>query len=260
MTLLDAGRSGDRLSGIDVIDMHGHLGRCGFAIPEMSAARMVAVMDRIGVSAVLCSHMQSMGRDTARGNDEVLEAMRAYPNRILGYASAWPSSESEVAQEIERCLGAGFTGIKIHNSNGFPYTYPAYDRAYAIANERGLPVLFHCWGNDREFGEIAEIAQRFPRISALLAHGGCQNIEGYLRMARDHANVYLDLSFSAAPHGLVARLAAGAGVAKLVWGSDTHFLSQAQQIGKVLGANLPDEAKVRILSTNARAILDRIAL
>ncbi len=50
---------------------------------------------------------------------------------------------------------------------------------------------------------------------------------------------------------------AGAGVEKVVWGSDVYCFSQTQQIGKVLGAKIPDKAKSQILSGNARRLLER---
>jgi hypothetical protein len=228
---------------------------CGFAVPDTSAATLVAVMDRIGVRTMVCSHIQSGGAEVIRGNREVLAAMRAFPGRILGYLSVWPSAEAAVRAEVERCLDAGFVGVKVHNSQGFPYTHPAYVPAYEAAHEQHLPVLFHAWGGEREFVEIAEIAQRYPNASVLLAHAGCENEEGYLRLACEHANVFLDTAYSASPRGLVERLVAGADAEKVVWGSDAYFFSQSQQIGKVLGAKLPEETKALILSGNATRIL-----
>ena len=44
-------------------------------------------------------------------------------------------------------------------------------------------------------------------------------------------------------------------IEKIVWGSDALFINMAQQIGKVLGAEITDNQKKRILSDNARRIL-----
>ena len=255
--LLDYGRTGSRLPSSDIIDMHGHLGLCAFGIPDHSAASLVAVMDRIGVRSIICSHMQSGGADVIRGNREVLAAMRAFPGRILGYGSVWPWAEAAVGAEVKHCLDAGFIGIKVHNSQGFPYTHASYAPAYELAHERRLPILFHAWGEDRVFAEISEIAGRYPNATILMAHSGSANVEGYLRMGREHANVFLDVVFSCSPRGLVERLVIGVGAEKVVWGSDAYFFSQSQQIGKVLGARIPDSAKEQILSDNALRILAR---
>src|SRR5438034_10811348 len=54
-------------------------------VTEMARPRIGAVMDRVGVRSMICSHLQCMGADCARGHREVLAAMRAFPGRILGY-------------------------------------------------------------------------------------------------------------------------------------------------------------------------------
>ncbi|NIA22257.1 MAG: amidohydrolase family protein [Anaerolineaceae bacterium] len=80
----------------------------------------------------------------------------------------------------------------------------------------------------------------------------------YCRLACDHQNVHLDLCLSLSPRRLVERLVEGAGIERIVWGSDALFINMAHQIGKVLGARLSDEQKRAILGGNARRILKRI--
>jgi predicted TIM-barrel fold metal-dependent hydrolase len=53
-------------------------------------------------------------------------------------------------------------------------------------------------------------------------------------------------------------MVASAGADRVVWGSDAAFLSMTQQIGRVLAADIPDPDKVKILSTNARGLLERV--
>jgi hypothetical protein len=257
-TLLERARRGEPL-GLDIIDMHGHLGACGFGLPDNSAAGLVATMDRLGVSMLVVSHMQCLGRHVGWGNREVLAAMRAFPGRLQGYAALWPESEAAVRAEAEWALAEGFLGFKAHNSNGFAYTHPAYAPAYELAQRDRRPLLFHTWGQEAEFSQVAEIAGRYPEASVLVAHAGCVNAAGYVRLAQQQANVYLDLAYSAAPRGLVARLVREVGAGRVVWGSDGYFFSEAQQLGKVTGADLPEAVKEQLLSTNAKHILGRVA-
>jgi len=255
-TLLEQALNGERLS-IDVVDMHGHLGRYAFAIPDLRPQSIVEVMDRIGISRIVVSHIRCISRDVEFGNAEVLAAMRACPGRILGYVALYPFGPKEVADSARRWLAEGFTGLKVHNANGFPYDDAAYEPAYAMADERRLPVLLHTWGQDKEFAQVSALAGRYPQASFLLAHSGCCNEDGYVRVAREHENVYLELAYSGCARGLVDRLVEAAGVEKVVWGSDCNFFSQSHQIGKVLGARIPDAAKEMVLSGNARRILER---
>lgn len=257
-SLLQCGRGGLSLDDLEIVDMHGHLGRFFYCIPDLSAEGLVEVMDRVGVRSILVSHIQCLSTGTADGNREVLEAMRAFPGRILGYVGLWPCDAETVRREIERCLADGFVGIKLHSANGFAYTAPAYKPALKVANERRLPVLLHFWGSREEFADVRRLSDEYPEVSFLLAHSGVAEIDDYVDIARTQPNVYLELSLSASPRGLVERLVAGAGVDKVVWGSDAIVLSMTHQIGKVLGARLCDEEKRAILSTNARNILGRV--
>ncbi len=256
-TLLSRGRAGASLADVGVIDLHGHLGRYSFAIPDLSAGSIVRVLDRVGVECVACSHMQCMGYRAHWANDEVLAAMRAHPGRILGYINLWPASVDAVRVEVEKRVAQGFMGVKLHNGNGFTYSDPAYAPAYAIAHDCHLPILFHTWGDDPTLRDVREIAARYPGAPCLLAHAGAAAEDKYLALAHDLPNIYLDTALSCPPCGLIERLVAGAGAERVVFGSDIYFLSLPHQIGKILGARISDEEKRLILGGNARMLLHR---
>jgi len=256
--LLARGRNGEPLTDVGAIDFHGHLGRADFTIPEPDAAALVATMDRVGVRSSVCSHVRCLYTRPERGNAEVFEATQAYPGRILGYVALVPNGRDWVRDEVERWTGKGFVGIKLHNHAGHPYSHPDYEPAFAVANERRMPVLFHTWGRAAEFEQIGRLAAAWPDASFVLGHAGSSNEKEYIRMARDFENVYLDTCLSRSPRGLVQRLVEGAGVNKVVWGTDATFLSLTQQVGKVLGARLSDADKTAVLATNAASILSRV--
>ncbi len=240
-----------------VTDLHGHVGRYAFAIPDLSAEGLLRVMDRTGVGRMVCSHMQCMGPDTAQGNAMVADFMRRAPGRILGYVSVFPSSADRVRSEVRRWLDAGFVGIKLHNANGIGYDDPAYVPAFELADRRCLPVLLHTWGTPAEFDVAVAVARAFPRLTVILAHGGCADPEGYARTVQKAPNLVMDTCFSRSPLGLVERLAASAGADRIVFGSDCCFYSLTQQLGKIMAAGLDDRAKRLILAENGDRILAR---
>ncbi len=252
--LLRKALAGEPLGG-GIIDVHGHIGRYSFAAGGRSAGSMVDVMDRLGVRCIVASHMRAMSRDVEAGNEAVLEAMRRFPGRILGYASLWPSDAVTVEREVRRRLDEGFAGLKLHNINAFPYTDGAYAPAFDLADRRRLPVLLHTWGQAEEFRQVRQLSPRYPGAKLLLAHAGVNDEAAYVAVARECPNVYLDLARSASPTGQVARLADGAGIGKLLFGSDCCFLNMPQQLGKVIGADLTDDEKMRILRDNALDVL-----
>lgn len=256
-TLLEQALQGRPLD-LDIIDMHAHIGRYSFSIPDLSPESIVRVMDRMGVRRLVCSPMRVMTQYTEEGNALVLDAMKAHPERILGYVAVRPLDADKVRTSVLKWLDAGFTGIKLHSNNGFPYSDAAYTPAYEIANERCLPVLFHTWGEPEMLDLMRELSAKYPDASLLLAHAGTCNEEGYISIARDCPNVYLDPTLSISPRGLIQRLVEGAGADRIVWGSDACFLSMAQQLGKVVAARIPEEDKKKILRDNAERILARV--
>ena len=259
-TILERARAGECLADLDIIDMHGHVGRYQSPVVDLSAEGLIRVMDRLGVKKLFLSHIQCEAMHAREGNDELMAILRAYPDRLLGYVILFPWSAAEVAAEMKRCLAGGFTGLKLENVNGHSYLNPAYAGAFALANEQRLPILLHTWGGaQNEFAEIRELTVRYPESPFLLAHAGAMGMaDQYIALARERANVYLDLALSATPPDLVERLVAGVGADRVIYGSDCFFLSMTYAIGKVFGSRIPDEDKLKILSRNARRILGGI--
>ena len=257
--ILSRARRGERLSDIDIIDLHGHIGRVNFALPDVSLEGLITAMDRVGVSRMAVSHMSVWSPDTERGNGEVLKAIEKYPERFNGYAGIWPSDADAVKKNVAGWLAKGFIGLKLHNANAFSYMDDAYQPAYAMANERHMPVLFHTWGSqENDFDPITRMAEKYPDTSLILAHAGAGGEAGYTDITRKVPNVHLDIAYSLSPRGLVKRLVEAVGADRVTFGSDSYFFSLTQQVGKVLGADIADEDKIKILSTNATRILSRI--
>jgi len=241
-----------------VSDFHGHRTRWEEPIPDTSAAGIVTVMDRIGVEQIFVSSLECTGARTGPGNDEVLAAMREFPGRFLGYVTVWPESTQAVRTEVEQRLAEGFSGVKLHIANGFDYTHPNYAPAYEIADERRLPVLVHTYGRQRGLEQIPGLAKLYPGANFLLAHSGVDAVEEYIRMAGEHSNVYLELCGSMCAYGLIEKFVKSVPVEKILWGSDTYFINMAHQSGRVLGADIPEETKKKLLSTNAKQLLGMI--
>jgi len=241
----------------EVIDMHAHLGRYAFGIPDLDPQSVIDSMDRIGISQTIFSHMRVLSPDIEWGNAEMLRYIRAFPDRIRGYVGLYPIGADLLPKRVEHWLDQGFTGLKLHNGNGHNYLHPDYDAAYAIAHERRLPVLFHTWGGP-EHDELRAINKKYPDAVLIAAHAGSTSPESYIELGRDHENIYIDTVLSVAPRGIVKHLVDGAGADKVLWGSDVLFFSNTQQIGSVLGADISDDDKIKLLSGNMKRVLARI--
>ena len=177
---------------------------------------------------------------------------------MLGYIYVWPADVEAVQAEVELRLSQGFTGIKMLVLMGYPYTHPGYAPAFEIANERKLPVLLHTYGGQPGLDDVPALAERCPEVNFVLAHAGAQQVEHHIRIAAQVENAYLELCTSTATYGAVETLAENVPAERIVWGADDLPLNMSHQLGKVLGAQIPEETKVQILSGNARRLLEQI--
>jgi uncharacterized protein len=257
-TLLEKGRRGESLAEYGIVDMHAHL--IGGVVPwgESPADHLVRAMDQSGVKTSVVSSLTYGGLHMAACNDLMHEAMQKYPDRLLGYVYLWPGDPAAVRAEVQRRLAQGFTGLKLLVLMGYSYVYPGYAPAFAIANERRLPVLLHTYGGQPGLDDVPVLAERYPDINFVLAHAGAQQVEHHLRVAGQVERAYLELSTSTATHRAVETLFENVPVERIVWGADDLPLNMSHQLGKVLGAQIPEAAKLQILSGNARRILSQI--
>lgn len=241
-----------------VIDAHGHLGRdARFTPPDISVESVVAAMDRIGIDIHCVSANPGIYGYAYRANAIVEEAIRAYPDRIFGYMLPDDNFPDQIIPEFEKCLRAGFRGIKIWSGTGLPtrrYNHPHYRPAFEFAAANHLPVLMHTWGD--ELDDLEPIIRQFPSVNMILAHAGSNQFDKYVRFAKEFPNVYLETCFSLSPRGMIEKFVQSGVVDRIVWGSDSTFMGAAQQIGRVLFAEISPEDKEKILGQNARKALN----
>src|SRR4029079_13770478 len=115
-------------------------------------------------------------------NDAVLEAIRRYPKRILGYCFLHPGDGSEGLQELDRCVVRdGMIGVKLYNQYKIndPVQFPIIERTI----ELGVPVLVHAARLVREVdiasqplcshaADFVEIGRRYPEAMLIEGHIG----------------------------------------------------------------------------------------
>lgn len=250
--------AGAPLSDAIVIDAHGHIGDDpAIAFVDTSMPALIATMDRMGVDVACVSSIPAIYGLSARGNDELLAALAAYPDRLFGYVVVDAGYPERIQPELNRCLAGGVRGVKIHSVSGTPYDHPNYTPVYDFAAAHSLPLLAHTW-SDEELDALEPQFARCPNVSFLLGHAGAVAREHYVRLGHQYPNVYLELCFSVCPRGLVEYFVGEGLAAKMMWGSDCIFMSMEQQLGRVVFAKISEADKRMILGeTAARVLLGR---
>ena len=243
-----------------VVDMHGHYGAYRVMyFPRPYAEGMLATMDRCGVSCIVCSSHSALV-DAGRGNAEMAQVIEEHPGRFLGYRVVNPNYPEQAAEEVGRfSREAGFVGFKFHpDGHTYPITGERYVPALEYAAEHKLLVLTHTWGdsqydNPTMFGEVAA---KHPGVTLLMGHSAYGKWDDALAVARDHDNVYLELTAAYEIGGIIERMVREVGSRKIVFGTDLPWFDPHYGIGAICFSRITDEERHDILHRNAERLLE----
>ena len=259
--MMDEVLEGRAVTAFEMIDAHTHLGYWhNFNIPKRTAADMVHAMDRVGIRCCVSAAHAGISADYITGNSQVIEAMRAFPGRILGYCCINPNYPAdEMRDEIKRCFDAGMIAIKYHPScHKYPIDGDRYRLAWEYADEHSLCVLTHTEGGGANcsVAQAGKCAQRYPNAKVIFGHSGFgyEGARQCIEVAPKAPNAYFDLASSMADLGLVEMLVNGVGADRVLFGTDLPFLDCRMQIGRMAFSALDDDQLRLVLADNAKRL------
>ncbi|HEX6123245.1 MAG TPA: amidohydrolase family protein [Ktedonobacterales bacterium] len=204
-------------------------------------------------------------------NSYLIQAMRDFPGRVIGLATAQPLAGARAVAEVERCARAGMPGIGELMPHGQGYRLsdvrlltPLMEAARTL----GLFVLTHTsepvghlyrGKGDVSPGDFQAFITAFPDVRVVAAHWG-GGFPFYELMPEVHAaaaNVWYDSAASlylyrAEIFPLVARMA---GPEKVLWASDFPLLTQQRMLEYVRASGLEEGELALALGGNAAALL-----
>ncbi|HHW10983.1 MAG TPA: amidohydrolase family protein [Firmicutes bacterium] len=82
-------------------------------------------------------------------------------------------------------------------------------------------------------------------------------MQNYIAAAKACPNIYLEITFSSVPHGIIPYLCRMAGSDRVLFGSDMLWRGPESQLGWVAYSELSDEEKRLVLRENMLGILRR---
>jgi len=249
--------------GVFVFDCHGHFGAWpDFPVRQNDVARMLEVMDRLGIARLAFSSLDACYCDMRRGNQEAYAAAAAHPDRFVAYAVINPNLPESMEEELaRRPKQTPWPLIKLHPYlHRYRVTGPNYRPLWEFAHRTSAIVLSHTWESDATCGPLLfeELARQYPAARIILGHSGVtrRGYEQAIQVARKYENVFLDITGSQSHNGMVERCVAEVGSEKILFGSDLPFLEAAMGIGRVALARLPDSQKEAILGLNFRQLVE----
>jgi len=245
-------------NGFRIYDTHTHLGEARHSGRKCSAEALLAAMDRHGVDRSLVIPYPVVD-DYRKAHDEIARAVRDHPDRLAG-AACLPAflPEEEFRRELDRCTKElGFRTLKLQPQyQPLNPISPRSDFLFATAQEHGLTLVCHT-GSGVPFALPSLFmlpAHKYPGLRIVLAHsGGGLFFPEAIVAATLCPNIFLELS-TLLPHQ-AAEVLARVPASRLMIGSDLPE-NLEQEIGKILGLAIPDEARAEILWNTPRRVLD----
>jgi predicted TIM-barrel fold metal-dependent hydrolase len=246
------------IEGTQVIDFHGHVGRWDQYGMIDDPYLMLRAMDSAGIDKSCLFNI--FHPDGTTGNDLLARFVAQHPDRFIGFAYVSPTLPERMIPELERAIdGLKFPAIKLYPPYApWPFNQPQWQPIYEFANERGLAVLFHTDGGELSRPRyLSEIAPQYPNAKFVSGHSGnvAEPRAEAIAAAQAHPNVYLETCSTYRTPGVIEQLVNEAGADQVLFGSDTPLMDPRPQIGKIITADISDEAKRQILGDNARRLL-----
>jgi uncharacterized protein len=237
-----------------IIDSHTHAEEAtamGWIDPPEA---MLTLMGEAGIDqAVIMTYVDAKDEEPI---DYIADAVRKYPDQLIGYARIHPGAE-RAGELLELAVSRhGFKGLKLHPVSNL--SHPADGPTQALlrkAAELGVPALFHC--GDEPFTtpfELEYAAAAVPEVAVIFGHmGGYFHVEEAIAVARRRPNVYLETS--AMPRPALIRAAMDAvGPERILFASDGPGCDPRLEVYKVERAGLSDSERELVFAGNITRI------
>jgi predicted TIM-barrel fold metal-dependent hydrolase len=251
-----------------VWDVHTHLNGVDGRTPDERMANLVRFADRMGVERV-CVMMgfpfltDPSADQLRRQNDQVLQALSHFHDRAFGFVYTSGRHPEASVREIDRCVKTGpMVGVKLWVARRAADA--DLDPIVARAAELKAPILQHSWfkatGNlpgESTPLDVVALAKRHPTATLICGHSGGDWQLGF-RAVRDTPGLFTETGGFDPTSGCLEMAVRELGADRVLYGSDAGGRSFASQLAKVTGADVPDDAKAKVLGGNLKRLLTPI--
>ena len=237
-----------------------------------SAEDVIMAMDRDGVDVSVVMGIGWTDPGLAReANDYIIDSVRAYPDRLIGFASVDPRRGGAAASEADRCARAGLRGVgELHpDTQSFdlgsravmaPLMEAVMEHDLIVTTHSSEPVGHMYAGKGETRPEkLWRFIQNFPGARIVCAHwGGGLPFYALMPEVREALeNVYFDTAASPFLYDYqIFETAAGlVGPGKILMGSDFPLMPAARLLGQIGKSGLSAEDAKAVKGDNAARLL-----
>ena len=241
----------------------------GDAVNPVAFDTMLAA-EGVDVAVVLAEYSPKV-TGTQAVEDMAALAAGAGP-RVRFAANVNPHLHFPVEDEVARQLDLGAVALKVHPVHGgFPVNDRALYPAYALCQERGVPVVVHCGtstfpGALNQYGDpllLDDVLRDFRRLDVVLAHGGrgwWYDAAAFLALSDER--VWIELS-GLPPSRLrtyYARHNWERLIRRMIFGTDWPGIPGIARNARAVADLCPDDETARLVLAGNAARVYRLAL
>jgi hypothetical protein len=178
----------ERLPGVELFDAHVHVGISDPGGILATEAEALDALAELGSRALVFPLKEPVGYDGP--NARMIELAGEHEG-FAALARVVPGESGE------RWIDAGAAGLKLHpRGEEFDLDDPRLDDAFALADERRLPVMIHAGVGDPDLGDHAMArAREHPGARLILAHAAVGVFDQVLPHVPELENLYFDTSW-----------------------------------------------------------------
>lgn len=244
-----------------VYDWHEHVGPKGLT-GDLDVERCDRLVEHtkllyIDKVAVSCPTSRiSTPENIRETNNIVAQAVKRHPGFLYGFCFIDPHHGGQAVVEIERCVkDMGFIGVKLYSQRTLddPMQYPIIEKCIDL----DIPILMHsfkygehcCLTGEEHTSDAVHFrnaAKRYPEAVFVVGHIVNGNWHWQLKGLADCPNVFADISGSTFDQNVVDRFVSVLGAERMLFASDGSF---SASVGKILGAEISKEEKLKILNS-----------
>jgi uncharacterized protein len=252
------------------IDAHCH--------PHSDLGSQIEIADRFGIEKMQISQpitnfsgTESEGPEKMRENNNVvINAIKQYPNRFIGFFTLNPHYGKESIEEIKRCTDLGLIGYKGYTQAKIndPVYYPVIEKLIELK----MIVYMHTFSqlgmagyrmkydigrfeNTTTPEDMVDAARRYPEATFHFAHiGGGGDWEYQCKMLKNSPNIYVDTGGSNNEENIIDYAIEQLGEDRIFFGTDNCY---EHGVGKILASNATESQKQKIFYDNYINVLRR---
>lgn len=158
--------------------------------------------------------------EMAPDNNPVMEVIKKFPDRFLGWIFANPTLPGNVIEEVDRLQSvSNMIGVKV-----LPYLHEykieCLEKLAGYCQERNLLMLVHLSAQPKSYRYLPE---KFPRLKIIYAHAGLPYWRNLWRDMNGYKNVYIDLSSDYLNRDIAVMAVKAMGYQKCLYGTDGPY-------------------------------------